>query len=1351
MPKKFSLSDQVWVRVGATKYLAFPIEDAEEREGEVCVKWSDRGDVEYVPKEDILGKIISNGSDDQLQQGRRSRRQPGAVVQQQQQHDRKQKSQKESASSQKKTRESTNSKSNKEQATSTTTTNTPYRRRRTASISSKRRRRLPTTNSTPKPSTTSLIQEVHSKVKVVKVVKPTSSEGQDDDISVLTDDRSHVPTKPKNDEYEFKSKKKKGSSWRRKSSTKPTTTSKKKNLPIEPMACPSSNFPAANNDSKKNGISRLVPPASKRREIVKFNSSSSRRDDNKGTSNDPFDFTEFSPASFAKPAEATKSSKWRQSLDNSPHEKLPTEEFTSLRSTLPNSKNKTASYTPMSQKKGSVLQDKSPMLLNRKEEPTILSSSRTDGSSQQNSNKSLNKENIPASIAAPTTASQKKAIAAVNQDESTLEFIDGTKTHNNKATHKEEKFTAKIDNHGVRVSETALNVSPPKVLDGDDGIAPLSTGSFEDNEAVGGSKKKKSREELPSHGKEEKDGKSGTSERSEPLTNPMIASMASTKQAEGERKVFEAVSKEDEESVQIIMDRKETKETPHGFPAEIQKETDFGTLEDARPNSEKIFRDDNNFETLQPVDENKDMMEKQNSEFGIAKMTNKNSLHKASPCITQRASLAPESPAHEKAKDKLSMKPRAGTNSSLDIDENDAGKEKESTSHDSHLETTASSKESINPTNKTAEENPPTQISDLVKKHSIGTFAESPYHNLASPTIAFNNESGGSLEHFHSQVQRAIASTSAKKKVSVAMRSSGKNTAICNIPRKKSIGASSVIQGEKAKKYLGIKKTRQVKHRLGPIRTAPRHKKDLRVLMSVASKASKYATPIETRYQKNQYTPTGSTSAGKRLARSDPSNSSWSKCSARDNKKQKIVPSNQKRSPISSIIEYRNQIPPAPFNKVSVYDLTESIHLENPDMDMADVIDALEDRLGFCLSTPLHRTIEEYISTQLFTQNGTEISSVPLPPSLSEQAAPETTKHLMDNSISPKSLTVSLDKGIPAALQHLQSMWLEDSITNVTIVASAGLSFGRDAMASLFSTVAALPNVQMLSVSIGGLELPVSALMKIFNSGMAIQKLELIDATIFGNEEDYLLATGSSCRLTSLRSLHMVGCAPSHTSSAWCFERWILDMSKAASLETIWLNEVTGVSSKAIQEICKAPTLREIGLRCVPVPQNILVESNSYSKLDIIDCPHSDLSTALLSRSEICKSLRSVFLWGELQEHTAARFLKSTAKSRMESLSLSVTGNVCLHRLGIDRLLNVSTTLERFDLVIVGSLENAEESSVVILRTLSSSLSIKSFRLFTADGEQFASESLKANASKTLITNKNITTLHLFGLEWNRP
>jgi hypothetical protein len=142
------------------------------------------------------------------------------------------------------------------------------------------------------------------------------------------------------------------------------------------------------------------------------------------------------------------------------------------------------------------------------------------------------------------------------------------------------------------------------------------------------------------------------------------------------------------------------------------------------------------------------------------------------------------------------------------------------------------------------------------------------------------------------------------------------------------------------------------------------------------------------------------------------------------------------------------------------------------------------------------------------------------------------------------------------------------------------------------------------------------------------------------------------------------------------------------------------------------------------------------------------VSTALVPGKVIAKDLKSLLLWGHLQEKAAASFIALLCSNRsLQTLSMTVTENVCLHALGIDKLFQQNTSLRQFDLVIVGAVKNVEMGVDNVTKAFAKSRSVKSLRILTAGGNNLITKSLKQRVSQNLY-KKDIELLNIFGVEW---
>ena len=409
-------------------------------------------------------------------------------------------------------------------------------------------------------------------------------------------------------------------------------------------------------------------------------------------------------------------------------------------------------------------------------------------------------------------------------------------------------------------------------------------------------------------------------------------------------------------------------------------------------------------------------------------------------------------------------------------------------------------------------------------------------------------------------------------------------------------------------------------------------------------------------------------------------------------------------------------------NRGDPYELARSF-LETADtttITANQIITDVEDHLDQELSWPLRRNLKKFIHDRLAIMKSNTTST-------------------------QNSLNIFLEEGIECARSTINSNFHNKYITAVSLIADSASTTSFADSTAIFSGIAALANLQEVTISYCGNSLNICHLMKQF-SRSSIRKLKLLDAVLAGGNEDNL----SDSNLHSLRVLHLVGCAPSEGSNPMAFQTCLSRLTASAPLTELWLDSNKGLSAHDIEKFCRTFQRFELGLRCMPVPDNIL-GYNSLTKLRLIDCAYTCTGNALVSSTQVVQ--KELFVWGRVsQEKAVSFFQKIKINQNLEVMTLTISGGADANALGLDQLLVYNDKLRKVDLVILGRVRNASQAAVRVLESLETNASIRSLRIFVSkkDCIDQHQQSVRKQLAKTIRANRTIQKVHLFGLEWHR-
>ena len=401
------------------------------------------------------------------------------------------------------------------------------------------------------------------------------------------------------------------------------------------------------------------------------------------------------------------------------------------------------------------------------------------------------------------------------------------------------------------------------------------------------------------------------------------------------------------------------------------------------------------------------------------------------------------------------------------------------------------------------------------------------------------------------------------------------------------------------------------------------------------------------------------------------------------------------------------------------------------------IISEVEDRLDQELCSFTRIRLKEFINNLLTDMNSSACLKQPTTRNIENQPGAITSAR--------NSLDIFLGEGIDRAHETIVSNFHNNCVTAVSLVADSDSTTSSAQSTVLFSGIASLPNLRDVTISYCGNSLNISQLMKLF-TGSSIRRLKLVDVVLSGGDKDYFADTN----LHSLRVLHLVGCAPFEESNPTAFQAWLSQLTSFAPLTELWLDSTKGLFAKNIGTFCRTFQRFELGLRCMPVPDNILGYS-SLSKLHLIDCAYTCTENALVSSTQAVQ--RELFVWGKVSQMNAVSFFQKIKLNHcLEILTLTISGGANMNALELDQLFDYNDTLRKVDLVILGGVQNVSQASARVLESLETNTNIISLRIFASKKNSIAQhqQSLRKQFTKTIRANRTLQNIHLFGLEWQR-
>ena len=425
----------------------------------------------------------------------------------------------------------------------------------------------------------------------------------------------------------------------------------------------------------------------------------------------------------------------------------------------------------------------------------------------------------------------------------------------------------------------------------------------------------------------------------------------------------------------------------------------------------------------------------------------------------------------------------------------------------------------------------------------------------------------------------------------------------------------------------------------------------------------------------------------------------------------------------------------------TMYDVARSLVMTEgtPTTTANAIIDAIEDHLDVHLTSLARMKLKVYIDDLLADIIKSDDQKLLTTTDLDSNAQPATSNQALD---------IFLEDGIDCAHTLLLRNFHNRQISKVSLFADASSVASFAQSATLFSSIATLPNLQEVTISYCSNELNINQLNKCFTRSNSIRKLELINVILTGRDEDFHALSKSDRKLQSLQELHLVECAPSEGSNPGAFQAWLSHLTMYAPLTKVWLDETGGLSADFIGKLCRTFQRFELGLRRMPVPCNIL-SFGTLTALHLIDCFEICTGDALVFPSQT--PMKELFLWGKMTQEMAVEFFqKLQSDTGLERLTLSITGGADTSALRLEDLIEKNTMLRRVDLIIFGGVQNAAKEAALILKALETNHHIESFRILVAKKDEIERQTIQQiQFAKTFRKNRTIQTIHLFGQEWH--
>jgi len=331
-----------------------------------------------------------------------------------------------------------------------------------------------------------------------------------------------------------------------------------------------------------------------------------------------------------------------------------------------------------------------------------------------------------------------------------------------------------------------------------------------------------------------------------------------------------------------------------------------------------------------------------------------------------------------------------------------------------------------------------------------------------------------------------------------------------------------------------------------------------------------------------------------------------------------------------------------------------------------------------------------------------------------------------------------LEEGISSSKEILQADF--KTIDKVSLFADERPTESSNDINIILASMATLPFLSEVSLSLAGKSLEVKQLMMLFHPQNCLRKLQLIDVSLSGQDEDFHVQGN----LLELRELHLTHCKVSNTSNHLSFETWVFEFLTCSPVTKVWL-ESCRVSSDCIAKFGQSSQHLELGLRCMPVPINIQSFAN-LNKLSLIDCSEIHVRE-IMTTTEHSPAMKEIVLWGRIKHPAAVNFLRKLQRNQaVEKLTLSVAGGSDLSELGVELLLETNSRLRSLAIVLMGEVKNARRGSAVILEALEKNSCVESLRIHVDKGYEVVEEC--SRVERLLQKNSTIKLLHVLGVEW---
>jgi len=331
-----------------------------------------------------------------------------------------------------------------------------------------------------------------------------------------------------------------------------------------------------------------------------------------------------------------------------------------------------------------------------------------------------------------------------------------------------------------------------------------------------------------------------------------------------------------------------------------------------------------------------------------------------------------------------------------------------------------------------------------------------------------------------------------------------------------------------------------------------------------------------------------------------------------------------------------------------------------------------------------------------------------------------------------------LEEGISSSKEILQADFR--TIDKVSLFADERPTESSNDINIILASMATLPFLSEVSLSLAGKSLEVKQLMMLFHPQNCLRKLQLIDVSLSGQDEDFHVQGN----LLELRELHLTHCKVSNTSNHLSFETWVFEFLTCSPVTKVWL-ESCRISSDCIAKFGQSSQHLELGLRCMPVPINIQSFAN-LNKLSLIDCSEIHVRE-IMTTTEHSPAMKEIVLWGRIKHPAAVNFLRKLQRNQaVEKLTLSVAGGSDLSELGVELLLETNSRLRSLAIVLMGEVKNARRGSAVILEALEKNSCVESLRIHVDKGYEVVEEC--SRVERLLQKNSTIKLLHLLGVEW---